>query len=771
MTTTRKSTRSLCVSRMLPAIAAITMAFTGGSVFATPDDGRAAINAKLNPTNIPALKAQGDTVTAEQADLLLALALALEDNTVTVSAADLAAGALRQNAANKVRADKDKIAGQVIATAVSSRNLANDPVQLAAVTKAVFDVNPGTNTKLRLTTAGQANALAGALKSAGIATAGNNIGVSLASVFSGDLSLLLVNTSKALGTSTAVASGALQNAVDGFFDADEVLVGGRKTAIQAAAEKVAATNPSAAGAFYGGLVLNNPAGAYTGDTLLGAFATSDILSNKKLAKAYGEILATTMSGHSDKTALATSLVGGGKSLATQSLIVQGILRAGVTSDVNGVVGAVIGSVTDRAAFAVTVSTGNGSDTAKLDAIVKRIANGQDVATKTKIGASVIGAIGAPTPSAANATTKSIFDSTGGGFTDDASRLKFGTDIVAKIKSYSAAGYMASAIAERNTADSLLASKASDVAQIAVDIMAKGPKAATDIAQQVSALSSITDRVGFADLISDKNKNFVQNAAVGISITDPNNAEFITHKAITHDYALVGTKLIGDTAALGKAATIGGAVASAVDEEKAADIGLKLADAMSVNGTKTIDKPIKLSSAIALATSLAEAIQAKPGVKTTNRMDELGEIAASIVKNILGKNGADAKALSTESELISGIGIAILKTLSKTPLSDKRDLKADQTEARDIAGSIAQTIFAASTTDVPAGQKNTLLGVLNGSTHTQGTLEKAFLKYSGKKGTSDYIAVTQAFQDVLAGAGGSKFETGSVTDKETDTKNG
>ena len=51
------------------------------------------------------------------------------------------------------------------------------------------------------------------------------------------------------------------------------------------------------------------------------------------------------------------------------------------------------------------------------------------------------------------------------------------------------------------------------------------------------------------------------------------------------------------------------------------------------------------------------------------------------------------------------------------------------------------------------------------------LEKAFLKYSGKKGTSDYLAVTQAFQDVLNGAGAGKYETGSVNDKETDTKNG
>ena len=112
----------------------------------------------------------------------------------------------------------------------------------------------------------------------------------------------------------------------------------------------------------------------------------------------------------------------------------------------------------------------------------------------------------------------------------------------------------------------------------------------------------------------------------------------------------------------------------------------------------------------------------------------------------------------------------MKTLSATSINETKTFQADKSEARDIAGSVAQTIHAASLTVVPQTQKNALLGIVNGGTHTQGTLEKAFLKLSGKIGSSDYNNVIQAFQDVLAGAGASKFETGSVNDKETDTKN-
>lgn len=757
---------------MLPAIAAITLALTGADALASVA-GRAAINAKLTPANIPTLKLNGDAATAEQADLLLALALALQDPANSgLTAAEIAEGALEPGATGKTRADKDKLSGQLIATAVASRNLASNAAQLAAVTAAVFNVNGANlNTKLRLTDAGKAIAFAAAIKSTGTASAGNDIGKAVATVYSGDLATLLTNTTKALGTSSAAASGALQNAVDGLFDQGAVVAGNRQAFTRLVAEKIAATNPSAAGSLYGGLVLNNPNSQYTGDTGLQTLA-QDFLSDAKLAKAYGEILANTMGAHTSKATLAAALVAGQK-LPTQSLIVQGILRAGTTSDVSGVINAVIGGVTDRAGFSGIVSFGNGNDATKLDAIVKKIADNQDVTSKTKIGAAVIGAVGTVTPSAANAATKAIFDSAGATFADDISRTKFGTDNVAKIKSFSAAGYMASAIAERNIADS--ANKANDAADIAVAIMTKGSKAATDIAQQISALATITDRPGFAELISDKNKKFVQNAAVGVSITDPTNSETITLRAITHDATLVGTKLVGDLAALAKTAVIAGAVASAVDEEKAADIGSKLAEAMSVNGTKTAGKPIKLSGATALATSLAKAIQAKPGVKTTNRMDELGEVAASIVSFVLGKNGNDTKGLAAEAKLISAVGSAILKTLSTTPVNETQAL-ADRSEARDIAGSIAQTIFAASTSVVPATQKNTLLGVVSGMTHTQGLLEKAFLKLAGPKSTTlkpnaDYDNVVKAFQDVLSGAGGSKFETGSVSDKETDTKNG
>ncbi len=772
MTTTLKSAHSPCVSRILPALAVLTLALTGGNALASVA-GRAAINAKLTPANIPTLNVGViyDAATAKQPDLLLALALALEDPANSgLTAAEIAEGALEPSASLKTRSDKDKVAGQIIATAISSRNLASNAAQLASVTAAVFNVNGANlNTKLRLTDAGKAIAFAAAIKSTGTDSAGNDIGKAVATVYSGDLATLLTNTTKALGTSSAAASGALQNAVDGLFDQGAVVAGNRQAFTRLVAEKIAATNPSAAGSLYGGLVLNNPNSQYTGDTGLQTLA-QDFLSDAKLAKAYGEILATTMGAHTNKASLANTLtnLAPAQKLPTKSLIVQGILRAGTSTDVSGIINAVIGGVADRAGFAGIVSVGNGGDATKLDAIVKKISDNQDVTAKTKIGAAVIGAIGTPTPSAANTATKAIFDSAGGGFTDDASRTKFGTDNVAKVKSFAAAGYMASAIAERNIADS--ANKANDAADIAVALMAKGSKAATDIAQQISALSTITDRAAFAELISDKNKKFVQNAAVGISITDPTNSETITYRAITHDVTLVGTKLVGDVAALANAPVIAGAVASAVDEEKAADIGATLANAMSNNGT-TAGKPIKLSTAATLATALSKAIQNKPGVKTTNRMDELGEVTAAIVSGILGKNGSDTAGLKKESSLITAVGNAVLKTLSEIPVNETRTALADQSEARDIAGSIAQTIFAASNTLVPAAQKNTLLGVLNGGTHTQGALEKAFLKLAGKKNTTDYNNVIQAFQDVLTGAGAAKFETGSVNDKETDTKNG
>jgi hypothetical protein len=146
------------------------------------------------------------------------------------------------------------------------------------------------------------------------------------------------------------------------------------------------------------------------------------------------------------------------------------------------------------------------------------------------------------------------------------------------------------------------------------------------------------------------------------------------------------------------------------------------------------------------------------------MDELGEAGAALTKFVLGKSGSDAKGLAAEVKLITAIGSALIKTLSKKALNDSLTLAADLTEASDIAGSIAQTIHE----NLPDGpHKTNLLG--NGTTII-GALEKAFAKLAGKAGTDDNLAVGNAIKTVRDGLGASKFENGSVNDPETDTKN-
>ena len=766
-----KTLRSYCTQCVAPVAMAITFALTGGAAFASTA-GQNAIAAKLTPAFVPSLKSAVSVSVAASSDLLLALAFALEDPAnVTLTADEIAAGALEVVASTgKSRADKDKIAGQIIATVAASRTLTT--AQLGAVLNKVYSVSTG------LKPAGKALAVAAALKSAGAAANGNDLGAALATVpgISAEVSLLLQNTSKALGTGTYAASGQLKNFVNGL--SNSIASYGREATIKDAAEKVAAANATAAGAFYGGLVLNHPAGAYSDNASLKTLALG-IIADTKLGKAIGEILGNTLAGHTGRQTLDADLITASTPVPVKSLIYQGILRAGTEADVAGVLDAnALTGITDRATFAGVVSTGNGADSLKLSAIVKAIADGQDSAIKTKIGISVISAVAVNTPAAAGTATAALFDSAGASFSNDTLRLAFGTTVAPKIKGFAAVGSMAATIADRNTA-----STPSDLALLATSIMAKAPNAATDIAQQVSTLS--TSKVGgfadFAALLANKNPKFVLNAAVGVSITSPADAGVITAKVITHNS---GT----DKAALGAAAKIAGAVALAVDEERAADIALELGDLMSDPKALTAGKPIKLSSAVSIATALAKALQAKQGVSTTNTMDELGESAANLIASILGKSvGKDAAAKAkAEAQLVSAVGSAFLKALSPKPTlngeygtdanlrlyASKATLKADQTEAQDIVGSIAQTILSYYTAQNSQATGTALIAP--GS-----ALEKAFLKLSGKKGSADLAAATTALNDVRNGLNNpaARFEDGtkakinsSVNDKETDSRN-
>jgi hypothetical protein len=771
MTKSTTNLGSFCAKRILPAAAALVFALTGGHAMASTD-GQNAILAKLKPQFIPTINAAKlPTIqTAKQADVLLALTLALEDpaNAALLDTHAKIAGfaeAVLEAPGGKTRADKDKIAGQIVATAIATLNLYSDPDAVAKITTAVFNVNAAGSTKVRLSGAGQGSAIATGIK---LATNGTNddfdgheIGLQIAAAFSGDVVALLSNVSTGMGSSTSASSLTLQNFVDGLFDGGDVGAGASNT-VKAAAEKVAVKNPAAAGAFFGGLVINNPA------TDRSTLAT-DVLADTKLAKALGEIYGATMGslGPVAKLAVIDTLLSSAKkpSATAQALIAQGFLRASANdgSEVNNIIDKF--ATVARVSLASAAVVGSGNNQTKLDLIVKRIAGNLDALNMTKVGAAAIGAVGAAAPVAGRTITEAIFASPGSTFTNDTARLKFGTDNIGKIKAFAAAGYMAAAIVDASPTKT-----AANATDLAAALIKKGAKAAADVARQVSLLSFTGGKADFADLLTDKAKSAVQSIAVGVSLADPLNSGAITARAITHDPL--------DKSAPAKAAKIASAVATALDEEQAANIGQALADVMS-DGGKTLGKPIKTSAAAAVATSLAKAVQAKPGVKAVNRMDELGEIAAALTSFVLGKSTTDA----AQAKLIAGIGSAVLKTLSKSPtLSDNPNtsvnaalvatgstVKADYWEARDIAGSIAQTIFASGLT---ASQKSALIGTVTGAgTHTAGSLETAFLKLSGKKGTPTYNAVTAAFQTVLDNQGAAKFEIGSVVDKETDTKNG
>jgi len=771
--------RSLCTKSILPAVALV-LAGTGGSALAAPSDGITALTNHLQPTYLPALKTAPTIQKAKIADLLTAISLAIQDPTTSpnASVSDIAAAALSLDGAGKYRADKDKIAGQIIATAAAAAGIADDPIALALLTDTIFNAN-ASNTKAKLTATGQANAVIGAIKSSADATVGEKVGNDVTTGFTGDLATLLANTVKGLGKTTTYAQGAvLAGYVDGTLTASNA--NATEQFIQGVADKTAAVNIVGAGALYGGLVANDPGNKYTG--VNGQTEVQNLLlhaiGDKKLTKALGEIIAVS-TGTANVANLAAPLNSGAGTVATtKALVTQGLLRAGAVADVTTIINANGGL--DPTKYGATMVTGTGNDLAKVDAIVDKLATtvGTDQKKQTAFGIAIINALALATPDAAKVATRSIFDVA---FADPTTRVTFGQNTVGKVKSTAAAGYIAAAIVE----DTPSVTQAG-AAAIATSLMPKGTKAASDIVRQIASLSSIvTDKTLFTEQLATGAPKFVQNVAVGLSLADPINADTYTVNAIMHANG-------SDKVAIGKAATIATAVANVVDIEQISAIAQNLGT--KISGNNEAGRPIKSSLAGTIATGLAKALQARPGITMANRMDELGELGAALTKNILGHSGTDSKGQAAEVKLITTIGSNILKTLNKVPALAVRNIpgnnvanlvantqvfKADLLEAPDIAGSIALVIQNAfNSSAITQAQRNALLGDpgSGGTGHTVGALEKAFLKLSGKAGSVSYLAVQQAFEEVLHNINnpGNRFESGadnSPTDRETDTKNG
>ncbi len=727
-----------------PAVIALSLA-AAGTAKADPA-GVALINAKLG--TIPGLKAGTNVITAKSDSLLYALTLALDTLPSTATGAQYAGiveAALQKNG-TAYRKDKDKIAGQVIATAIANNKI-TDPAIIAAITKAVFNVNSG-DTKAALTIVGQGVALSGALKAASPAAAteiGKALGGSAAGEFAGDVTALLSNTAKALGTSSGKAANSIEAFAKDFLLEETADAASRKTQAEAAA--IASTKtPAAAGSILGGYI--GSLGAQTDTQLRDAGLA--YVANAKLATALGDVLAYTMDGHTAKVTLLNDLLGApGLKDAGKPFVAQGVLRAGTAADASAVMDAYIATSPDRAKVAGAVVAGNGDSEAKLSIIVSKLATGQSSAAAA-IGTAVISSVGVLNPEAADVAIKSLF--TGAGITDNTTRLSIGVAIAPKVKSYSAVGFMAAGIAELNV---------SNAPSIANAIMSKASKAATDIAYRIAGLSSVTNKQDFAVALATANNKFSLNAAVGASLADEANAGLITAAVIKTNKTAVA-----------KAPLIAGAVASAVDEERASEVAYRVGELISETGT--VAKPVKASAFKTLAAALAKATQTKVGVTTKNRADEAGEQGALLTNAIIqaygGSGQTDAKKIKARNKLITDVGSSILKTLSKKAVEESKTLLADQSAAADIAGSIALTI---NSSNLPAAQRTALLA-------SGGILEKAFLKLAGKAGLPDSNALKGAIADVNNNVAGALagYEDGTLfaqlattfNDKETDKRN-
>jgi hypothetical protein len=734
------------------------LSFTLGAFNAQADQaGIDALKAKVATIpGYPTSAASVDLLKVKAADLVYAVALVLEDPAFSgLTAANVAASALEKNSLGKARSDKDKIAGQIVAQAIASRGLSDEGTLAGNVVVAVYNVNAGSNVALKAT--GQSAAVAAGLQAVDQSdpSEGEALGAAVAagvsSISASTSGVLLQNVAKTLGKTTSASVPALVGFVDALITAGKADL----TTIGAAALKVAGSNPAAAGAFYGGFVESDPTTGTEPPATAGELQSFSlgILSNRGLTKARGEILANIVGSvvlsDAEKSALANALYDSAGSSGV-ALVAQGLLRAGSADDVNEYLSAfAIGASTasSRAKLGGVIAVGNGGDEDKLENIVTALQGGiltsKDRAT---VASSIVNAFGAVTPDGAAVVAEV---SAAPFANNDAELQNFGNLALPKIKATAAAGALGASLVEDIIADAAANAKVSAAGTQAALFMAKASKAATDIARESADIAGVSgSSVDFAEAIADSNKRFVLNAAVGVSMADSPQASEITLRAITHDVQANGTKIKGDTAALAQSAKIAGAVASAVDVEQATFIGAKLSNVMSV--TPTVAKPIKLSTLTQLATSLGKAIQSKPNVTSSNRGDELGELAAVLTRFVIGKYGTDARGQAAESKAIVSIGSTLFKTLSKKLLNQVRTLAADQTVFFDLAGSISRTIWdAAQASIITDTQRQSLVTALLAG----------LPKLAGKTGSTAALNITNAITAAQANGNARKFESG------------
>ncbi len=790
------------LARFAPAIVALSLSWSASSAFATPQQGQTAINNQLanffQNQNVGTV--QKTTLTATADELIAAVAAALING--TSNAVDLAGGALLAatppgKTVAVVRADKDKVAGRLVSTILASV----DPTATTTIGNVLGealsanDLGSTTQNKLELTSAGRALAVAAALKFATAANAGSTIADKALAVVSNSALLPAANTTalQAFTIATLKSVGANTNEVKSFvsrvINAPTDVVADNQTFVINVAKGVI-INPSAAGEVIGGAAVGR---SDTGNGSITTLAQAAI-SNPALAKAIAQIAGSTAAEYlGTKASFAADLAVNQTKAATRGLIAAGVIHAAANVETNGILsaarGANVTAINDVILFGSAAVTNNTGEKARL--ITVNVATPLDDLNRTKLGAAMVKVVAVTTPEAAGNVTQGLLD-VAPSFAGDKTFLAQNLAKAAPTNNIAVGSIAATVAAATGFAT------VDQKAKLAADVIKVASKAATGVAMKVSALSQITDQADFAKRLALLARTSASAIAVGVSQTAPTKAESITSAVV-----LLADPLTGKALNVAIAPTIAGAVALSVDVEKAADIAFTLSGEMTATGVTAIGAPkkLKLSQATTLATAVAKAINTKPFVTTSNRSDEFGELAASIVGQVLGKSAGATQAVkdAAEFKLITAIGTAVIKALAAKQTPNNANLAADQREAADIAGSIAQTIAVSSLADA---QKKVLLGITLTGTATVGALEKALtaavanlpkraanvpsvVTANKDAVTAAFLAVRTAYNlnpanPIVSGTEGigtngvatkvGKYEIGSVNDPETPVLN-
>ncbi|MEA3210117.1 MAG: hypothetical protein QOE70_3174 [Chthoniobacter sp.] len=653
----------------------------------------------------------------------------------------------------KTRADKSTIAPRLLDAAMFGSGLteASDVVAILTALAKVNDTLPLTQ---QLTFVGKAALIGRAVQitddwdpaaGAAIATVARELSASAKGATTNEkLQALIIVALTRTGSAAGQVGSFMQKMLE-FVTGDDAL---KDTFARDVAGALAGKYRVIAGEVMGGRAAQLP-----GDAAIKALTLSAI-TDAGLANAIGPIVAAT-TGHlsGDPAQFAADLIAAFP-INQRTISRRGAIASGVLQNVTG---AEAGNVIDKAltalvpstaelfifANAAAVGTGDvaGDLVVKVLSLVNEPIPGKDLSARTNIGIGAVKAIAVSSPSTGAIIAQKLIDSSPAAFGSDAAKTWLALQLAKAVPNHGpAAGAAVAGVAGKlssRTVDSL--------ALLARDTVRAAPPAAFDIARELSALLPASDYAAFAQATALSLLSNAPSIAAGVAVNAVADATVTNGQVtggVTAGDIAAAVALAGPTGALQtKAVVIAGAVARAVDEESAADVGAVVSALLGTGG-----KLPHLSSIGPLGTSLTQAINAQPLVPTSNRVDEIAELSAELSRQAIARLGPG----STTARRASAIG-AIFRSIKNglgPLLVNGGAFAADRKDATgEIAGAIAQTISIAVLENRLTAQQATDLLAAPTSLADRKSLENILITaakpYGGK--------VTAAFAEVRAAA--------------------